>query len=158
MNIFILDKDITLNAQYTCDKHIVKMQLESAQMLCTSYNILTGTQIFYKSSHVNHPCAIWTRASYENFQYLFNLLTALHTEWQYRYNKAVNHKSFDVGTSLNKLVFPGIFPSVKATPHPLCMPDNYKTGNDVVNSYRNYYKGAKGHLLKYTKREPPYWI
>ena len=36
MNIFALDKDpVVAKAQMSCDKHIVKMILESAQMLCT---------------------------------------------------------------------------------------------------------------------------
>lgn len=157
MNIFILDEDAKLNAMYTCDKHISKMQLESTQILCTAYNILTNTQPFYKSSHNNHPCVIWARSAYQNFYYLFNLLNALHSEWQYRYNKIVNHKSFDTAALLNKIVSPEIFPSFEITPHPLCMPEIYKTAN-VVESYRNYYRGAKKHLLKYTKREFPYWL
>ena len=35
MNIFILDEDIDKCAQYHIDAHSGKMQLESAQMLCT---------------------------------------------------------------------------------------------------------------------------
>ena len=37
MNIFILDNDIDKCAEYHLDKHIVKMPLESAQMLCTTH-------------------------------------------------------------------------------------------------------------------------
>ena len=35
MNIFVLDDDIEKCARYHCDKHVVKMILESAQMLST---------------------------------------------------------------------------------------------------------------------------
>ena len=35
MNIFILDKDIEKCAEAHVDRHVIKMILESAQMLCT---------------------------------------------------------------------------------------------------------------------------
>jgi len=34
MNIFFLDWDVKKCAEYHCDKHIVKMILETAQLLC----------------------------------------------------------------------------------------------------------------------------
>ena len=37
INIFILDYDMKKNVEAYCDAHIVKMQLESVQMLCTTY-------------------------------------------------------------------------------------------------------------------------
>jgi len=37
MNIFILDNNPKLAAQYHCDKHCVKMILESAQLLCAQF-------------------------------------------------------------------------------------------------------------------------
>ena len=42
MNIFYLDTDPVLAAQMQCDKHVVKMILESAQMLCTAHRVLDG--------------------------------------------------------------------------------------------------------------------
>ncbi len=72
MNIFILDEDITKSAQAHCDKHVVKMILESAQLLCTAVNYYAGEQVTpYKSTHMNHPCSIWVRESLANFL-LFN--------------------------------------------------------------------------------------
>ena len=44
MNIFYLDKDPVVAAQMSCDKHVVKMILESAQMLCTVKRVLDGTE------------------------------------------------------------------------------------------------------------------
>ena len=59
MNIFYLDKDPQQAAKYHCDKHVVKMILESAQMLCTVVNEISGGQVTpYKSTHKNHPCKI----------------------------------------------------------------------------------------------------
>lgn len=48
MNIFYLDGDVTKAAQYHCDKHVVKMVLETAQILCTGIYIATGEVIAYK--------------------------------------------------------------------------------------------------------------
>ena len=42
MNIFYLDRDPKIAAQLACDKHVVKMILESAQMLCTAHRVLDG--------------------------------------------------------------------------------------------------------------------
>ena len=42
MNIFKLDDDPVISAQEQCDKHVVKMPTESAQMLSTAHRILDG--------------------------------------------------------------------------------------------------------------------
>ena len=59
MNIFILDKDPKTAAEYHCDKHVLKMILETAQMLCTAH-WETGGQAPYRATHKNHPCTKWT--------------------------------------------------------------------------------------------------
>ena len=84
MNLFILNVDPIVAAQDQCDKHVVKMIVESAQMLSTVHRMLDGTEtekrsvsgktmtkyyelsddredILYKACHFNHPCTIWTR-------------------------------------------------------------------------------------------------
>ena len=43
MNIFVLDTDPVTAAQLQCDKHVVKMIVESAQMLSTAHRMLDGT-------------------------------------------------------------------------------------------------------------------
>ena len=40
MNIFYLDRNPKVAAEMHCDKHVVKMILESAQMLCTAHRVL----------------------------------------------------------------------------------------------------------------------
>ena len=70
MNIFYLDKSAVISAQYMCDKHVVKMILESAQLLCTAHHVCPSDaerpEKFYKKTHVNHPCAIWCSANIPN--------------------------------------------------------------------------------------------
>ena len=55
MNIFILDRDPKVCAQYHCDKHVVKMILETAQMICTVLNEVgheTPTSLHILNIHV----------------------------------------------------------------------------------------------------------
>lgn len=69
MNIFILDTNPKIAAQYHVDKHVVKMILETAQLLCSAH-WLNGSEAPYKLTHKNHPCAIWTRECVENYNWL----------------------------------------------------------------------------------------
>jgi len=71
MNIFILDNDFKLNAQYHTDKHIIKMITEQNQLLCSAYYFTDSIpDNIYKLTHQNHPCAIWTRKSLSNWKWL----------------------------------------------------------------------------------------
>lgn len=42
MNIFVLNKDPVIAAQEQCDTHVVKMVVESGQMLSTAHRLLDG--------------------------------------------------------------------------------------------------------------------
>ena len=97
MNIFVLDEDPKFCAIAHCDKHVVKMILETAQMICTAHHFIGGYDyhIPYKSTHTNHPCNRWLRDSVENYKWLVQLITHLNDEYRYRYDKDVNHKSYD---------------------------------------------------------------
>ena len=156
MNIFVLDNDPVECAKLHVDKHVVKMILEHAQMICTTHHIVGGMDydIPYKSTHINHPCNKWLRDSIENYQWLYDMTSALNDEYKYRYNKDVNHKSFDV---IKSLPFPDL-PDVKMTRFARAMPDECKIDDDVVASYRNYYNTSKQDILKWTKRDIPSWI
>ena len=46
MNIFYVDQDPVVAAQMMCDKHIIKMILESAQMLCSVKRRLDGIEYY----------------------------------------------------------------------------------------------------------------
>jgi hypothetical protein len=72
MNIFYLDKSPYTCARYHCDKHVVKMILETAQLLCGAH-WATGGTAQYKPTHLNHPCAIWVRKSLSNYKWLCEL-------------------------------------------------------------------------------------
>jgi hypothetical protein len=137
MNIFFLDYDPKLCAKYHNDKHVVKMILETAQLLCGAHHLTkTPYEIPYKLSHKNHPCSIWVRHDLHNYKWLVELGFELCYQYTLRYGK--RHKSQDV-IEWCTTHYPNI-PNIKLTTPPLAMPDEYKLG-DVVISYRNYYCG-----------------
>jgi hypothetical protein len=155
MNIFILDKDVKKCAQYHCDKHVVKMILETAQLLCGVHHVTAQVtdQVPYKLSHKNHPCAIWTRESLSNYLFLCELGLALCDEYTHRYGK--RHKSLQVILwCINNR--PNI-PDKEFTEPAKAMPEEYKV-KSVVDSYRNYYRGAKSGFTTWKNRDIPKWF
>lgn len=157
MNIFYLSKDPQQCAQYHCDKHVVKMILESAQLLSTAHRILDvdTTLPVYKATHKNHPSAIWCRQTSSNYTWLWSLLVELCSEYTYRYEKTHKCESSGLVDILKKL--PQSIPSGSFTEPPPAMPDEYKTRSSV-QSYINYYKGAKASFATWKKRETPQWF
>lgn len=153
MNIFILDNDIKTCAQYHCDQHVVKMILESVQILCTVLN-KKGFATPYKSTHVNHPSVLWVEESYDNFLWLSDLTLELNKEYRYRYDKHSDHKSIAVLSEISNYSFP----SMGLTTFPQAMPDQYKVTDDALLAYRNFYRGDKVKFAKWTKRAPPEWF
>jgi len=155
MNIFVLDRSPQAAAQMQCDRHVVKMVLESAQMLCTAVNLLGGESP-YKSNHINHPCSIWVRETLGNFIWLYDHGMALAKEYTHRYSKV--HKSQAVIQHCMDQRAEGLpLYDLTTTEHPLCMPDQYR-GDDVVTSYRAFYLGDKSRFAQWNKaRTAPDW-
>ena len=92
MNIFYLNSNPGLAAQMQCEQHVVKMIMESAQLLSTAHRVLDGEKSadamkLCKATHKNHPSAIWTRESHANYHWLFAHMKALMREYTYRYDK-----------------------------------------------------------------------
>ena len=174
MNIFYLDRDVKTCATYHNDKHVVKMILEYAQLLSTAHRMLDGDEyidassgrrikrwrlknesmenILYKASHINHPSAIWVRQSNNNYNWLMCLLQDLLQEYTYRYGKI--HATDRLVYWLRKP--PANIPVGYFTQPTPAMPDEYKVP-DSVQSYRNYYIGAKKTMAKWKNRSIPEW-
>tara|TARA_Y100000758_G_C15868015_1_gene355606 strand:+ start:58 stop:519 length:462 start_codon:yes stop_codon:yes gene_type:complete len=152
MNIFILDNEPKEAVKMTCDKHVVKMVIESVQMLSTTMweNHFEGP---YRPTHKNHPCTIWARESLQNHQWLWDYTNQLGKEYTYRYGK--QHKSHTV--LLEKIPYDIDLPSIGLTPFPQAMPDEYK-GNDPVMAYRKYYINEKADICTWKNREVPSWF
>ena len=153
MNIFILDTNINKCAKYHCDQHVVKMILESVQILCTALN-KKGFTTPYKSTHVKHPCVLWAEESYDNFLWLSKLAFLLNDEFKYRYKKTANHRSIKVLDEIKNKKFE----SLGLTEFAQAMPDQYKVSGDAVSAYRKFYIGEKMKFAKWTRRKPPHWL
>jgi len=142
MNIFYLSEDPNQAAKYMYNKHVVKMILESAQLLCTAHIISDGeaADVPYKATHKNHPSAIWTRESVSNYIWLYDHMIALGNEYTRRYGK--KHLTIlKCSGALCKA--PNNITKVDLTPMPQCMPDQYKVPGNSVEAYWNYYEAEK---------------
>ena len=177
MNIFYIDHDPIKAAQGMVDKHIVKMILESAQLLSTAHRLLDGTQVegtsktgrkakrwilhdgrqdvLYLATHIHHPSAVWCRQSVENYSWLVEHFFALMHEYTHRYTK--KHACFgDLSFMLQSP--PHKLKDYDWTNMPCAMADEYKISDDPLTNYRNYYKIGKATMHKWTNRQPPEWI
>jgi len=180
MNIFVLDLDPVKAAQLQCDKHVVKMILETAQLLCTAHRMIDGKlvetktasgrkgrhyqlddereDILYKACHYNHPSAVWVRESVDNYNWLYRHFIALSAEYKHRYNK--EHATFTkLGSILS--VWPHNLTTQEQTPFKLAMNNEPQCINeaDPVGSYRKYYLTKRERFsMIWTKREIPTWF
>lgn len=158
MNIFVLDEDPRLAAMMLCDKHINKMLLESAQLICSAINHVAHKQVTpYKTTHINHPCTIWTRASQENLWWLSEHAKELNQQYRIRYTKPINHKSWEVIKQIMKHNRAEIarIPCIGPTPFAQAMPEEFRNP-DPVTAYRAYYRTKD--FAQWSKGVPsPWW-
>ena len=132
MNIFAVDKDPKISAQQLCDKHVVKMILESAQMLCSAY---PNGDAPYKRAFYNHPCTIWARESQENYEWLLDHAYAMCQEYTRRYGKV--HKSIDAIEWCGKNYIKLRLPRKGLTKFAQAMPEQYKNIRDFCSMVYN---------------------
>lgn len=175
MNIFYLSHNPKECAEYHVSRHISKMMIEYSQLLSTAHRVLDGqlttitnstgrkskqyilnnikNDILYKSTHINHPSAIWVRESAENYQWLWNLTNEVSKEYTFRYGK-IHKSSLLLGTLKD---IPKNISNKPFTQPAQAMPDEYKD-NDSIIAYRNYYKHGKKHLHDWKNRNVPTFI
>lgn len=152
MNIFVVDEDPIVAAQQLCDKHVVKMVLETAQMLCTVARQNGFEKAPYKMAHPKHPCTIWAGKSAKNWEWLLAHGMALCEEYSRRYGKI--HKSEAVIRWCSCL--PLTFPERELTPFAQAMPAQYKN-ECVVTAYRAYYQNEKASFATWKTEVPQWW-
>ena len=158
MNIFYFDECPIKSARAQPDKMLVKMPLETAQMLCTAHRELDGDEYadatgLYKRAYWNHPCTIWARESSANYFWLYKHFLALGREYTFRYGKI--HKSVD---KLSRALFkqPDNISRIGMTTLAQAMPDEYKDDDPTV-AYRDYVIHEK-HYAKWEQgRDKPEW-
>jgi len=180
MNIFVLEDCPVKAAEVQCDKHVVKMVVESGQMLSTAHRMLDGDlevyinakgrkarrynlndwrqQVLYKAVHYHHPCTVWTMESSENYNWHWKHLEALCAEYRFRYGKV--HKTEE--TILHALKsLPKNIPIGKMTNFKLAMGSNPECmdENDIVGSYRSFYHTKQSRFkMRWTGRPVPNWF
>lgn len=177
MNLFYLSRSAREAAQAHCNKHAVKMILETAQLLSTAHRLLDGKRaagfsktgrkqttwvlpdqkrenVLYRATHANHPTAVWIRASRAHYAFAFELFVELMDEYTFRYGKI--HACTKLVEALADAPA-GILDAGFSDP-PTCMPAEYRVSDDAVTCYRAYYREGKKDLLAYKAREPPSWL
>lgn len=141
------------------------MVLETAQLLCTAYHVLQSPLIphiqsvagkFYKQTHTNHPCAIWTRESAENFAWVVELGLGLCDEYYNRFGLSKNKRHATEPLIAAIAAHPLELPSLGLTPFTQAMPEEYRD-TDAVIAYRNYYRDAKSAFAAWRYGHPTWW-
>ena len=181
INLFVLDEDPVIAAQLQCDKHVVKMIVESAQMLSTAHRMLDGIpkkgpsksgktvtkkwsftdsreDIFYKAVHIHHPCTVWTMKSDANYKWHYSHFIALCDEYTYRYGKIHSTDTLLRDKLKNP---PKNIPVGCLTKQPLAMNSNPECmfPDDVVKSYRMFYQTKQERFkMVWTDRNIPEWF
>jgi len=173
MNIFYLHEIPSISVKHHCDKHVVKMVIEYAQLLSTAHRMLDGTQwtdassgrrikrwrledsemdgVLYKASHINHPSAIWVRKNVSHYQYMYKMFYLLCDEYTHRYGK-IHMTDCKLRVPLNQP--PKNIPQGEFAEPPQCMPDYCKQPN-ALDGYKTYYREEKKGFAKWTNREVP---
>ena len=170
MNIFVVDEDPIIAAEMLCDKHCIKMILESCQLLSTAHHVCDGQQVqiagkrtymtydckkpnLLKATMINHPCTIWARASRDNYLWLWKHAYAMCKEYTRRYGKVHKLEALLLGDLYNP---PKHIPKGKLTPFAQAMPDDCRDSNAVI-AYRKYYITAKVNIAKWKMNNAPTW-
>lgn len=178
MNIFVLDTNPCTAAQMHCDKHVVKMIVEYAQLLSTAHRVCDGTQthvwigdkpkkfmqlpgetpdkrLCYNLTHANHPAAIWARHNSANYHWLVQLLSECLTEYTARYNRM---HATSVYLPFFRHEPMNLRASMVRTQFPQTMPPEYQVPNDPVLAYQAFYLGSKIRFARWTNRRVPEWF
>ena len=162
MNIFATDPNPVLSAVALDDKRIVKMALESAQMLSSAIRLTVPTpdEHLYRNTHQHHPCSVWSRKNLHNFLWLYDHGKALCAEYTHRYER--RHKSEDIiDLAYNHLeVFGDPFPELSSE----TVFDFNSSGwivGDVFHSYRlcmmQKWLDKDSRPPRWTHRDKPEW-
>lgn len=158
MNIFWLHRQLSKNAEYYHNKHVIKIILEIAQMLWAvhhRYGLADNIPVkVYRATHAKHPCTLWCGDSLGNYRLAAKMGIALCLEYTFRYEK--QHKCQEIIEWLLTNPPANIPISGKISCPPLCMPEEFQCPQKPVTSYRKYYLAQKiNEKSAWTKRPRP---
>lgn len=155
MNIFVLDRDPKIAAEFHCDKHVVKMAVEYAQILSVVLHLTNSTtnDYVYRMTHEHHPCVVWASESLAHWEWLWRLGHNVGNEFTRRYGEI--HKSTRV---LRNLPVPNRLKETKwLRDQPQAMPEELRC-EDVVSAYRKFYLSEKSKFARWDYSNKPYWF
>lgn len=159
MNIFAVDVNPIRAAGSLCDRHVVKMPLESTQMICTVARFF-NVESRYKSTHEKHPCVEWLAGNRKAWNWHLEYTRALFNEYTYRYGR--KHRSQKVFEEVTARFEGPTNDSAYMPSFVLCMPDKYKkfawSQMDAVTAYRHFYIMEKRAFAKWDYTSPPPWF
>jgi hypothetical protein len=153
VNLFVLHRDPGIAARSQCDRHVVKMTLEAAQILSSAAQLL-GQRGPYRATHLAHPCVTWTAAARGNWEWVVAHGLALAAEYRRRYGRP--HGSL---TALHWASGRRVGPRDRRRRQPFvqCMPERYR-GSDPVEAYRRFYLEEKARFASWkAPAKPPRW-
>lgn len=166
MNVFVLDENPNVAAQALCDKHLIKMQLESAQLLSTVVYLRTGVTHagLYKPTHIHHPCTQHMVKSWAYTQWVFNNARGMNAEYRLRYRKVYSHASYFISVQAKAILEALEWPSETELVVPLAIHESIKGDRthapiaEAVQLYRQYYIEHKAHIATWNKSVQPSWF
>ena len=182
MNRFRIEETPSECAKSHCDKHVPKMVVEEAQMLCTAHRLLDGTlekrpsvsgktmvkywklpddreSVVYKAVHMKHPCTIWAAESLANYRCAYALFEYLCDEYSHRYGKV--HASQTKLLEILALAPENIYKTLTVSTMPLAMgaAPQCMGPNDIIGSYRKFYMTKQERFdIKWKNRPVPEWF
>lgn len=177
MNIFFLHPNPRKCARWHCNKHVVKMLLESCQLLYTAHWVfaaqagqdtpdlvgapmtVSSKQAGYKPTHRNHPCGRWVRGSLQHYLWLCRFAAELVREYKHRYGCTKVHACEGHVAWLTEHTPAGLVDNGWSAP-PSAMPEAFRISHNVVRNYRHFYATSKEQrgFLVYTGRQRPHWL
>lgn len=157
MNIFVLDSNPVLAAQYHGDKHVVKMVTETMQILCdVHWKYLTDFcmhPLCCEPTHEGHPCVRWAAESRQNYSWLLELGYAIADEYHFRYH--LPSTALSVFDRIQDATF---LPDLGLTDRPRAFGKFQSDHEDIVEAYRHYYREVKGFLTWEKGRDRPFFM
>lgn len=154
-----------------CDKHVIKMITETAQLLATAVYLrssdtdhkrlleLASAKVVCKPTHHHHPCVKWAIESVDNMAWLLAHGLALSQEYYDRYGhlKQRRHRS-EAYIRNTESEFPTHFDGKPElhTDFVQALPEDLRS-NDAVTSYRHYYMRDKRQIARWKNGPTPEW-
>ena len=159
MNLFVTDLCPKASAIALADRHVVKMAVETAQILSSAIRLRAPAfsyDVLYKPTHFKHPGVKWVADSRANADWAVLHGIALCEEYRHRYGRT--HASLDVIFAADDLLVH--IPDGRLTPFAQAMDDDLRQP-DAVAAYRAYLNrkyASWGNMARWTNRNKPEWL